>query len=34
LASAVLDPLGASIEPGPDFYDALLRDMAKGIVTC
>ena len=30
----ILDPLGASLEPGPDLYGALLTDMASSFRTC
>lgn len=32
--SGVLDPLGASLEPGPDLYPALLGTMADSLVEC
>lgn len=32
--SAILDPEGANLEPGPALYEALLRDMAKSLVQC
>ena len=32
--AAVLDPLGAAIEPGPDAYFALLRGLARGLRDC
>lgn len=32
--TAVLDPLGASLEPGPDLYPALLRDLARALADC
>ena len=32
--SAVLDPLGAGIEPGPDQYFTLLRTLARTLSTC
>jgi len=32
--SGVLDPLGAAIEPGPDLYATLLRDMAMSFRDC
>jgi zinc transport system substrate-binding protein len=32
--SAVLDPLGANIEPGPELYEKLLRDLAGNLSTC
>lgn len=31
---AILDPLGASLTPGPDLYPQLLRDMAEAMVSC
>lgn len=31
---AVLDPIGATITPGPEFYDTLLRNMAQAIADC
>lgn len=34
IKSAVLDPLGANLEPGPALYDTLLRDMAKSLRAC
>jgi zinc transport system substrate-binding protein len=34
LRTAVLDPMGAHLEPGPQFYAALLRDMAARFVGC
>ncbi len=32
--TAVLDPLGASLEPGPQFYNQLLKDLAKALSDC
>lgn len=32
--SGVIDPLGSSIENGPDLYFSLVRDMAQSIKTC
>jgi zinc transport system substrate-binding protein len=32
--TAVLDPEGVMLTPGPDLYDTLLRTMAKSIRTC
>ena len=32
--SGVLDPLGASLENGPDLYFKLIRNMAKSFSTC
>lgn len=32
--SAVLDPMGQGIPPGPDFYPALLRSLADAIAGC
>jgi len=32
--SAVLDPLGAAIEPGPDHYFTLLRNLARTLTDC
>lgn len=32
--TAVLDPEGATLQPGPDLYEALLRGMAKSIRGC
>ena len=32
--TAVIDPLGTTIEPGPDFYPTLLRDLARAISGC
>ncbi|ETX28683.1 zinc ABC transporter substrate-binding protein [Roseivivax isoporae] len=34
LSSAVIDPLGARIEPGPGFYPALIEKIADTIATC
>lgn len=31
---SVLDPLGSALTPGPDFYAALLRDIATTIADC
>lgn len=31
---AVLDPLGARLEPGPDLYPTLLEDLAESLATC
>ncbi len=31
---AILDPLGATLTPGPDFYGTLLRNMAKAVAEC
>ena len=30
----VIDPLGTALEPGPDFYPALLRTMARSLLSC
>jgi zinc transport system substrate-binding protein len=30
----VLDPLGADLEPGPDLYPKLMRDLAQSLVGC
>ena len=32
--SGVIDPLGSSLENGPDLYFSMIRDMAKSIRTC
>ena len=32
--SGVLDPLGASLEPGPDLYFTLMRNMAQALGDC
>ena len=32
--TALLDPLGAKLEPGPQFYPALLRDIGSAIAGC
>ncbi|AJE49015.1 zinc ABC transporter substrate-binding protein [Celeribacter indicus] len=32
--SAVIDPLGAAIPAGPDYYDRLIRDVAAAFVSC
>ncbi|WP_261399872.1 zinc ABC transporter substrate-binding protein [Leisingera daeponensis] len=32
--AAVLDPLGAKLEPGPQFYPALLQDIGAAIAAC
>jgi len=32
--TGVIDPLGASLTPGPDFYASLLTDMADAMVKC
>ena len=32
--SAVLDPEGANIEPGPALYGTVLRNLAKSLVQC
>nr|WP_108261427.1 hypothetical protein [Mangrovicoccus ximenensis] len=32
--NAVLDPLGAGLEPGPDFYPALLGTLAGNMAGC
>lgn len=32
--TAVLDPLGADLEPGPDLYPQLLRNLATGLAGC
>jgi len=34
LKVAVLDPLGSRLEQGPDFYPALLEDLAAQIADC
>ncbi len=32
--TAVLDPLGATLEPGPDLYFELLDRLAQGLIDC
>jgi zinc transport system substrate-binding protein len=32
--SAVLDPLGASLNPGPELYPTLLKTLAKSLKSC
>lgn len=32
--TAVLDPLGAGLEPGPQFYPALLRELGAAVAGC
>jgi len=32
--TAVLDPLGTSLEAGPDLYDAMMRDLAGALAGC
>lgn len=32
--SATLDPLGAELDPGPDLYERLMRDLAGKLVDC
>lgn len=32
--TAVIDPLGASLEPGPELYPQLIRNMAKSLAGC
>ena len=32
--SAVLDPLGATLEPGPDLYFELLKNLASSFRDC
>lgn len=34
LRIGVLDPLGRDLEPGPGFYDSLLRNLAAGFAQC
>lgn len=34
IPTAVLDPIGVTLEPGPDLYDQLLTNMAIGIADC
>jgi zinc transport system substrate-binding protein len=34
LQVAVLDPLGSMLDPGPDLYARLLRDMAQSLASC
>lgn len=34
LSVAVLDPLGAQLETGPDLYAAVMKEMAAAIATC
>lgn len=34
VAIGVLDPIGLDLEPGPDAYQALLRDLAASIPDC
>jgi len=31
---AVLDPLGAGIQPGPNAYPAMVRQVGAGIASC
>ncbi|MEM0908871.1 MAG: zinc ABC transporter substrate-binding protein [Pseudomonadota bacterium] len=33
-SKGVLDPLGANIEPGPDFYPTLIQNIADSLVGC
>ena len=33
-ATAVLDPVGADIAPGPQMYPTLLRNLAEGLADC
>ena len=33
-ATAVLDPVGADIAPGPEMYPTLLRNLAEGLADC
>ncbi|MEJ6389213.1 zinc ABC transporter substrate-binding protein [Gymnodinialimonas ulvae] len=33
-ATAVIDPLGAELEPGPDLYPTLIRNMAATLASC
>jgi zinc transport system substrate-binding protein len=32
--TAVLDPLGSDLEPGPDLYPQLLRNLATSLAGC
>jgi zinc transport system substrate-binding protein len=32
--AAIADPLGASLEPGPDLYPALMRTLARSLAEC
>ena len=32
--SAVLDPLGAALTPGPELYGALMRELSRSLVAC
>jgi len=32
--AGVADPLGAALEPGPDLYPALMRDLARSLADC
>ena len=32
--SAILDPEGASLEPGPALYESVLRDLSKSLAQC
>lgn len=34
LRVSVLDPLGANLEPGPDFYAGLLRGISQNLASC
>jgi zinc transport system substrate-binding protein len=34
VATGVLDPLGSDLELGPDFYPALITDMANSLAEC
>ena len=32
--TGVIDPLGAALEPGPDLYPQLIKNMAKTLAEC
>ena len=32
--TGVIDPLGAALEPGPDLYPQLIKNMAKTFAEC
>lgn len=34
IRATVLDPLGTGLEPGPDFYDNLIRSLADALLNC
>ena len=34
MLTGVLDPLGAGLEPGPELYREMMREMARSLLEC